>query len=185
MTLKRWPVIFSNRDLSYGIFSIRTDRARSPRTQEEHDFYILETAPWVNVIPLTPDQEVVMIRQYRHGVQDFTLEIPGGLVEPGDTLSEAAARELSEETGYRAETMTELGYVHPNPAIQDNRCYSFVAEGVQKVGEQSLDEKEDIEILLQPLSAIPSLIRNRAITHALVVAAFARLFMERDIHAST
>jgi len=178
MIPRPWKVITSKRDASYRVFSIRTDRARSPRTGKEHDFFILESSSWVNVIPLTPEDEVIMVRQYRHGIQGVTLEIPGGLVEDSDSPEEAAGRELYEETGYRASEMIPLGSVHTNPAIQNNECYTFLARGVFLGGGQSQDEKEDIEVVRRPLSEIPNLIRNGEITHSLVLAAFYRFFME-------
>ena len=85
MPLKPWKLITSRRDASYFIFDMRIDHARSPRTGKSHDFYVLESSDWVNVIPLTPENEVVFIRQYRHGTREMTLEIPGGVIEPGDT----------------------------------------------------------------------------------------------------
>ncbi|HUU81836.1 MAG TPA: NUDIX hydrolase [Acidobacteriota bacterium] len=178
MIPRPWKVITSTRDASYRVFSIRTDRARSPRTGKEHDFFILESSSWVNVIPLTPEDEVIMVRQYRHGIQGVTLEIPGGLVEDSDSPEEAAGRELYEETGYRASEMIPLGSVHTNPAIQNNECYTFLARDVFLGGGQSQDEKEDIEVVRRPLSEIPNLIRNGEITHSLVLAAFYRFFME-------
>ena len=89
MSVKFWEVVSSEHNKSYGIFGFRTDRARSPRTGLEYDFYILESTEWVNVIPITPENQVVLIRQYRHGIRDLTLEIPGGLVEGEATPSEA------------------------------------------------------------------------------------------------
>lgn len=178
MIPRPWKVITSKRDASYRVFSIRTDRARSPRTGKEHDFFILESSSWVNVIPLTPEDEVIMVRQYRHGIQGVTLEIPGGLVEDSDSPEEAAGRELYEETGYRASEMIPLGSVHTNPAIQNNQCYTFLAREVFIGGGQSQDEKEDIDVVRRPLSEIPNLIRNGEITHSLVLAAFYRFFVE-------
>lgn len=180
MSPKPWEVVSCRRDRSYRVFSLRTDRARSPRTGEEHDFFILESSPWVNVIPLTRQNDVVLVRQYRHGIQGVTLEIPGGLVEEGDNPMTAAARELREETGYSAEEIISLGAVHPNPAIQSNRCYTFLAKGVYRAGSQQQDDREDIQVLVRPLSEIPRLIRNGDITHSLVLAAFYRYFMEYD-----
>lgn len=180
MPLEPWEVIATERDRSYRVFSLRTDRARSPRTRQVHDFFVLESASWVNVIPLTPEKEVVLIRQYRHGIRDVTLEIPGGLVESNDTPESAARRELVEETGYEAAEMIPLGSVHPNPAIQSNQCYTFLAKDVVHTAKQNLDEKEDIEVLQRTLNDIPRLIKEGAITHALVLVAFYRYYMEYD-----
>ena len=180
MPPKPWEVITSKQDNSYRVFSIRTDRAISPRTGQAHNFFILESSSWVNIIPLTPDNEVVMIRQYRHGIRDVTLEIPGGIVEASDTPYVAAGKELCEETGYRTSEMILLGSVYPNPAIQNNQCYTFLAKNAFLAGNQNLDDKEDIEVLLRPLSEIPRLIREGDITHSLVLAAFYRFFMEYD-----
>jgi len=178
MTVKPWELIYSKRNRSYGIFSFRTDRARSPRTGLVYDCYVLESTPWVNVIPITPQNEVILIRQYRHGIRDLTLEIPGGLVEGQDTPEETAEKELCEETGYQAVEMISLGSVLPNPAIQNNRCHTFLAKDVFLAGEQQLDEMEDIEVLCRPLSEIPRLIREGEICHSLVVAAFFKYYME-------
>ena len=178
MPIKSWRLISSQRSESFKIFNLRTDRACSPRTNEAYDFYILESADWVNVIPLTPRNEVVLIRQYRHGLVEATLEIPGGIVEETDSPEHAASRELIEETGYKESEMHLLGSVHPNPAFLTNRCYTFVAKGVSLVKEQEQDEKEDIEVVVRPLEQIPALIRGREITHALVLAAFYRFYME-------
>ena len=178
MLPKPWDIVSSERRDNLRIFGLRVDRAVSPRTGKAHDFYVLESASWVNVIPVTAAKEVVLIRQYRHGTREVTLEIPGGIVEPGDSPQEAARRELREETGYEAAEMVGLGFVHPNPAFLDNRCYTFIAQDARRTGLQTQDEKEDIQVLLKPLAEIPRLIREGEITHSLVVAAFYRLFME-------
>ncbi len=175
--LKSWEVVSTNIDSSYRIFRLRIDKARSPRTNKVHEFYILESPAWVNIIPLTRDRQVVMIRQYRHGIRDFTLEIPGGLVESKDSPQSAAERELNEETGYLGDNVYYLGSVHPNPAIQNNVCYTYLASNVEKVKKQCLDEKEDIETVLYPLQEIPDLIRNGYITHSLVQTGFLQYFL--------
>ena len=177
---KPWRVVNSERDDSYRVFSIRTDNAVSPRTGKEHKFYVLESTPWVNVIALTEDDQVILVRQYRHGTKEVTLEIPGGLVENNDTPLVAAQKELREETGFEAAVWKELGFVHPNPAIQSNKCYFFLARGAHKVGDLDLDEKEDIMVELRSLREIPDLIERGGITHALVLAAFYRFYMEHS-----
>ena len=173
-----WKIISTKHDKSYRVFSLRTDRACSPRTGRDHDFFILESSSWVNIIPLTPENDIILVRQYRHGIRDITLEMPGGLVEPDDTPLDAAVRELYEETGYKASEMILLGSVHPNPAIQNNKCFTFLAKDVFPAGTQEQDEKEDIEIVIRPFSEIPHLIQEGEITHSLVLAGLYRYYME-------
>jgi len=176
--IKPWERIRSNAGPSFRVFSVRTDTVVSPKTGREHDFYVIESSDWVNVIPLTSDHEVVMVKQYRHGSREVTLEIPGGLVDPGDTPETAASRELLEETGYQAEEWVKLGVVSPNPAIFNNRCYTFLAQNVRQVCEPTPDQTEDIEALLVPIRDIPELIRQGQIDHAIVVNAFGLYFLQ-------
>lgn len=178
MAVKHWEILSSRLEKDYRIFGLRIDRAVSPRTGRAHDFFVLESRSWVNVIPVTADRQVVLVRQYRHGTRDLALEIPGGIVDPGDRPEEAARRELLEETGFAAREIVPLGFVHPNPAFLDNRCFSFLAEGVERVALQDQDEKEDIEVLLKPLDDIPAMIRSGEISHSLVISAFYRYYME-------
>jgi len=170
--VKPWQCIRSQSNDSFRVFSVRTDTAVSPRTGIQHDFYVIESEDWINVIPLIADNHVVMIRQYRHGARKVTLEIPGGLVDPGDTPEEAAVRELLEETGYQAQTLVQIGVVNPNPALFNNRCYTFIAQNVKKIRDPMPDQAEDIEVVLTPLSDIPKLIQTGEIDHAMVITAF-------------
>jgi 8-oxo-dGTP pyrophosphatase MutT (NUDIX family) len=142
-----------------------------------HDFYIIETRDWINIIPLIDDNKVVMIKQYRHGSREVTLEIPGGLVDPGDTPKRAAARELLEETGYQAKKWLKIGGVNPNPALFNNRCYTFLAQDIKKISDPTPDQTEDIEVVLIPLRKIPGLILGGEIDHAMVITAFAHYFL--------
>lgn len=170
--IKSWPCIRSRPRDFFRVFSIRTDTAVSPRTGTEHDFHIIESEDWINVIPLTSGDQVIMIRQYRHGSRKVTLEIPGGLIEPRDTPEKAAARELLEETGYQAEALVQIGVVNPNPALFNNRCYTYVAQNVKKIHDPMPDQPEDIEVVPIHLLEIPKLIRTGEIDHAMVITAF-------------
>ena len=178
--IKPWQCIQSRSNDSFRIFSVRTDTSLSPRTGIEHDFYIIESRDWINVIPLAADHRVVMIKQYRHGSRKVTLEIPGGLVDPGDTPEKAAARELMEETGYQAEELVKIGVVNPNPALFNNRCYTFIARNIQKISEPMPDQTEDIEVVLIPISNIQELISKGEIDHAMVITAFYWYFSQNQ-----
>jgi ADP-ribose pyrophosphatase len=168
-----WEKLGSRSLADYRVLRVRQDTVRSPRTNAVHDFYVLEMDPWINIIAITPQRKVVMIHQYRHGTEEVSLEIPGGIVEGDDTsMAEAARRELVEETGYDAEEMVFLGKVKPNPALQDNQCYSFLALGAHPIGEQALDAGEDISVEEIPLEEIPGLIAAGRLNHGLVVVAF-------------
>ncbi len=157
----------------YRIFHLREDICVSPRTGKELPVYVLETRDWINIIPLTKNREVVMVRQYRFGTEELTLEIPGGLADAEDpSMVEAARRELREETGYDSDQIIKLGKVSPNPAILNNTCHLFLAENVEQKHTQTLDEGEDIQIELVPLDHIPQLVQNGTITHSLVLNAF-------------
>jgi len=170
--LHPWNKLDSQAVADCKVFKVRQDTSQSPQTGEKHTFYVIEAAEWINVIPITSDQQVALIRQYRHGVGRMTLEIPGGMVDDDDPSPlYAARRELVEETGYNADQLIPIGVVDPNPAILNNQCHTFLALNAVRVGEQQLDVLEEINVELVPLSDIPGLIAAGQITHALTIAA--------------
>ena len=171
--LRPWPLLASKVLNAFPIYTLRQDKRRSPRTGKEHDFLVLDSRDWINVVPVTPACNLVLIRQFRHGTASLVWEVPGGMVDKEDANPEQAAqRELLEETGYVPEEMVFLGAVHPNPAIQNNRCYSYLARGLSEAGSPEPDAHESFELVKVPLARIPELITSREITHALVIAAF-------------
>lgn len=169
--IKKWKLVKSETLASNRVFSTRKDTCISPVTGAEHDFFVVEAPDWINVVALTEEGDVLLIRQYRHGVRSETIEIPGGMIDPGETPLEAAKRELHEETGYESDEWEALGMVVPNPAIQSNRCYTFLARSSKKVSEPRFDTTEDIETFTAPAEDLPGLVSSGKITHSLVVSA--------------
>jgi len=156
----------------FRIFKIRSDTCVNPRTGGEQDFYVLDSVGWVNVIALTPERQLVMIRQYRAGSATVELEIPGGMMDPGETDPVATAvRELREETGYAGENARLLGKVWSNPAILSNRTYTVLIENCRLQHAVDFDPGEDLATQLVPVAEIPQLVAAEKIGHSLVVVA--------------
>lgn len=167
-----WTRVAKGEPIDFTILEVREDTVADPRDGKHHPRVILEAPDWVNIIPVTRSGEVVLIRQFRFGVWQDSLEIPGGMVDPGEDPQAAAVRELEEETGYVPAQVIPLGWVHPNPALQSNRCHSFLALDCEQRHEGALDEGEDITVELHPRAGVPQLILSGKISHSLVVAAF-------------
>ena len=162
----------------YRVFSVERSRAISPFDGSERDFYRIQSSSWTQIVPITKDQQVVLVRQYRHGAERLTLEIPGGLVADGEDPGEAAMRECLEETGYRAHKAVPLGVTSPNPALFANRLYGYFATDVEPEGVIKNDSIEQTEVLLVPVCDIAGMILSGEIDHALVVATLWRYLHE-------
>ncbi|MCG8590241.1 MAG: NUDIX hydrolase [Proteobacteria bacterium] len=165
-----WKVLARETLQDCAVFQVGRTRALSPATGDEHTFYRIDSADWVNVVPLTSDDQIVMIRQYRHGADQVTLEIPGGLIDPGEAPVAAAARELLEETGYGSTRVEPVGVVNPNPALFGNRCHTFVARDAAPVAEIQNTATEETAVELVPRNELPQRLQSGEIDHALVVA---------------
>lgn len=140
-----------------------------PARAAEREFTVIHSNDWVNVVAVTTDREMVLVRQFRYGSGAMSLEIPGGIIEAGEDPMAAGLRELKEETGYASGTARWLGSIHPNPAIQDNRCHLVWVEGVSLQGARELDEDEDIEVITLPVDEVYALAHAGEITHALAL----------------
>jgi 8-oxo-dGTP pyrophosphatase MutT (NUDIX family) len=183
--IKPWPVTSSRSLGNFKIFTLREESKVSPRTGQPHDFFVMDCPNWVNVIALTPSGEMVLVEQFRHGSKTVELEIPGGVIDPGDASPvEAATRELREETGYVGENARLIGDNHPNPAIQSNTCYTVLVENCHPVAEVDFDHGEDLATRLCPASEVPALVADGRIRHALVIVALYQFELWRDKHAA-
>lgn len=173
--IKPWPKLGTTPLGDFKVFRLRKDLKQSPRTGRQHEFYVLDSVDWVNVIALTPDRQMVLVEQYRHGSNTVELEIPGGIMDvPGESPAETAVRELREETGYAGENPRVIGAVFSNAAIQSNRCHTVLIENCRLLHPVHFDHGEDIVTRLVPGDAIPELVATGQIRHCIVVAALYR-----------
>jgi ADP-ribose pyrophosphatase len=172
MDIKPWKKVGSRPVGDFRIFTIRTDRVISPRTQQEQDVYVLDSVNWVNVIAVTPEHRLVMIEQYRHGSTTVELEIPGGMIDAKDASPTAAGlRELREETGYEGENARLIGRIFPNPAIMSNTCFTVMVENCRCLHPVQFDHGEDLVTRLVPIADLRQLVADGKIQHSLVVVA--------------
>jgi ADP-ribose pyrophosphatase len=174
-----WVPVESREDRNYNLFSVYLNKNKSPRTGRIHEFQVLKSPDWVAIIPVTPNNELVMVSQYRHGIEQLSLEPPGGLVKDGQTPEQSAIEELEEETGYRAPAYHLLGWMHPMPAILTNRFYVYLAENATPTGKPNPEETEEIETILVPVSEITDYIRTGKITCSVMIAAL-HLYLNRE-----
>ncbi len=150
------------------IFTVESSTAKSPVDSTPHEFHRIRCVDWAQILPITADGNAVLVRQYRHGTQRVTLEMPGGLIDPGEEPATAALRECLEETGYRARTALPLGVVTPNPAVFANRLHCFYATGAEPERAVQNFGTELTEVVLVPVTDLEELLLSGEIDHALV-----------------
>lgn len=181
--LSLWKILNKYRKYDTPIFSLFEKEVMSPTSGKKGDFYTLETGDWVNIIALTKDNHVILVRQYRHGTEDLSLEIPGGGVDPADANpEEAARRELREETGYTSDDWVCLGKISANAAIMNNYCHCYFARDCIKTDVPKPDPFEEIAIETLSVAAFLKKVAEGDVHHSIVVAAVAlwQLYQERS-----
>jgi len=173
---KPWKLLRTEQSLDLQLFQAEFRWLQNPRNGKNLRRLVLNSRDWVNVTAITPEGKIVLVRQYRFGVDKVTTEIPGGILDPGETSKEAAIRELREETGYTSDKWTCLGPVEPNPAFQTNLCHQWLAEEATKTHARDLDDGEDITVLTLTLEEVREEIKSGRLSHSLALSGLSRVF---------
>ena len=171
MKLKPWETLSTQRLIETPIFDVGKHGRKHPVHETEADFWWVSPPDWVNILAITPEGGIVLVRQYRHGTDEITLEIPGGAMDPGENVIEAAARELREETGYTCDTWEVVGRIDVNPAFMTNRCTTLLGSNARLTDETDFDEHEELTIEVYPIDSFFEMIDSGEIDHGIVVSA--------------
>ena len=177
----RWDVLEDNLHADCRIFEVYKRRFRRQSDGVESDFFVLDTNDWVNVLAITPNDELVLVRQFRYGTKEYSLEPPGGVIEKGENPIVAGLRELEEETGYVGKDARLIGQARPNAAILSNHCYFVLVEDVQKTAKIAFDEHEELHTELYPVQNLKSMVANNEITHSIGLNAILKLILHRGL----
>jgi ADP-ribose pyrophosphatase len=175
-----WKTLSSKYLSKHIYFTAREDKCQIPDGTVVDPYFVVELPPSVCAMPVTENNEVVLVRQYRHAIGETILEIPGGFIDPGEDMGKAVARELLEETGYEFTSYDYLGKITANPGLLDNYTYLYLARGGKKTSSQQLDHNEDIETLTIPLEEFRAMLHNNEIVQSLHMACVYYAFNKID-----
>lgn len=167
----KWSILKSNYIVKDRWISLRGDTCMMPNGKIIEPYYVLEYPTWVNVVALTKDYEVILVKQYRHGLQETSLELPGGGMEESDESPvDTIKRELLEETGYSSNNIIETCKISVNPSNHNNLTYSYLALDCNLVAPQKLDDTEQLEVILKPLDEVIEMLNNQEFIQALHIS---------------
>lgn len=177
---RKWEVLHREYLYREPWFTARRDHVRLPNGQEIKDYYVLEYPDWVNTIAITRDGEFVMVRQYRHGIEETRYELCAGVCEPNETPLQAAQRELLEETGYGHGKWLPLMNISGNTSTTNNLTHCFLATDVERISDQHLDDAEDLSVHLLSEQEIWNLLQNDQLRQSLMVAPLWKYFVIKE-----
>ena len=171
----KWTIVLDEVYANCRIFEVHKRKMVRDSDQKEGDFYVIDSNDWVNVLALTSNQEIILVRQFRYGTQNYSLEPPGGVIEKGEDPIFAGKRELLEETGFSGTNPKLIGSVFPNSAIMSNRCHFVMLSDVEKHSDVSFDPHEELETILVPISELDNLVKSGEISHSIALNAIYHL----------
>jgi 8-oxo-dGTP pyrophosphatase MutT (NUDIX family) len=178
--IRKWKRVHDEGAGTFRVFEVRRIRLEDGHGRDRGEAFTLRGDDWCNVVAITPEDQIVLCWQYRFGTDSMSLEIPGGVIDPGEAPEHAALRELREETGYEAERVEPLLVIQPNPAIQNNRCFTFLATGARPSAETRFDPMEELETALFPAARVGDLLDSGQISHSLVQGALEVYWRKRS-----
>tara|TARA_B100001123_G_scaffold132320_1_gene153491 strand:- start:8058 stop:8615 length:558 start_codon:yes stop_codon:yes gene_type:complete len=177
----RWEKKASEVHADCRIFEVHKSRFRHPVRQSEGDFFVINAQDWITVVATTAQNELITVRQFRFGIEDFSLEVPAGVMEPGEVPIKSAERELLEETGFRGDSALLLGWTYPNPALQNNRCHVIGIQNARQVASPDWDPHEEMQTRLLPMGKVPRMLRAGEFSHALSLCALHYYFLNQSL----
>jgi ADP-ribose pyrophosphatase len=181
MSILKWKTISSEYIVKRPWATLRVDNCELPDGRITKEYYVLEYPNWVNVVAITEDEKVIMVKQYRHSGGFVSIEIPGGVIDGDEYPVAAAKRELLEETGYLFEDFELVSTVYPNPATSNNVTYCYLAKGGIKVQDQNLDEHEDIDVEFYSIDEVKTMLLKNEIPQALHVTGLLYAFLKMGV----
>ncbi len=170
MPIEKWRKLDSEYELETKWITVRKDKCELPNGTVKDDYYVIEYPDWANAVALTADGKIILVRQYRYAGDMDSLELPGGVVDAGETPEQAIRRELLEETGYSFDSCEHVVSLNPNPATNTNTIHTYLLKGGTKTQEQKLDEHEIVTVETYTIAEVKQLLKEHKMGHALHVA---------------
>lgn len=179
-----WKVLSSKILFSSGLFTMKSDECELPDGRIMPKYYVMDFPDWVNILPITKEGNVVLVKQYRHASKREHIEVPGGSMDPkiNESTLEGARREMLEETGYDSKNIVHVGSHYPNPALQSNQMHTFIAFESEEVQKQNLDEFEELEIYICTLERLKQHLNEGDIDHSIMVASISKALTYLESH---